>query len=200
MLSDAAYNGFAAVLADRIAARAIGVDDDSLLIPGMRPSDQILGGFLTPARSRAGEDEEDAEREELPNDSPYEQSTCGVEFLVRNGALAAISPLRVRLSLYLFVRRLPSFTQQKSITPWSILETGGVPEAPGRSPLAAVWTREGPFPLTLDLPGDELLSRGRIRRSLDPRIAGVTKNSSGYRWSIPGSAAVVRHRGGPAIR
>jgi len=91
-LTDADYNAFAQALANRFAARAKGLDEDSQQIVGLRPADHILAGFLTPAaytrRQTTDDDTEAALAEDLPKDEPYEQSAIGLEWIAPNCSVA----------------------------------------------------------------------------------------------------------------
>lgn len=96
-LTDADYNGFARSLVERVAQRAKGLDDESQRLVGVRPSDHILVGFLTPGGTQSeatkaadsamvtersdGLAEKRAEEllaEDLPQDSAYEQTGVGM--------------------------------------------------------------------------------------------------------------------------
>ena len=60
----ALYLAFARSFVGRFADRVIGVDDASLRLVGTRPSDHVLGGFLTAAKHSR---ETDGETVELPD-------------------------------------------------------------------------------------------------------------------------------------
>lgn len=175
-ISDAALNGFARSLAKRIAVRAVGMDDSCARIIAKRPSDHILTGFLTPIKDSLQTTEEtvdDRLAEDLPQDSAYEQTSVGFEWVAPKQALKAGGSLRITVRLAVYVRRLPTFDEQRQHQVWhpnrrrSTSKSGQSTsdEAPARyMKLIHVWTREAPAaPLRCEIDLGELL-RSRVVR------------------------------------
>ncbi len=199
-LTDAHYNTFARTLTARFAKRATGLDESSTRIVGGRPSDQILAGFLTPgspedtARSHtdgdsgrrredgAGVEGADAVlAEDLPRDSAYEQTAIGLEWIAPMQALCKGSSAGVRVQLHVYLRRLPSFADQRERAMWRApsrqhadarpTSGGGASGDPRLSDLVAVWTREAPPELKAEIDLGELRQRRRARIDLSAQLA-----------------------------
>lgn len=179
-LTDVDYNGFARSLVERVAQRARGLDEESQRLVGVRPSDHILVGFLTPGGTQSeatneadstrvaersdGSVENRAEEllaEDLPQDSAYEQTGVGMEWMAPVDALVDGSEILVDIDLAVYVRRLPSFGEQTQRATWRVPRRrrseaaagpAGTPEV-READLVPVWTRE-------------VLPRKRVRVSL----------------------------------
>src|SRR5262245_47375004 len=122
-LTDATLNGFARSLTERFATRASGLDADSARIVASRPSDRVLTGFLTPGQDRgfpSGEAEDDRLAEDLPQDSAYEQTSVGFEWLAPRDRLLPGTEMSIAVSLAVYVRRLPSFEEQRRHGVWRL--------------------------------------------------------------------------------
>src|SRR5437588_619761 len=118
-LTDNTLNNFARTLTSRIAQRAIGLDDTSARIVGLRPSEQILAGFLTALQNETEKIPEVAEideqlAEDLPQDSPYEQTSVGFEWLAPREALQKGVKMKVTVNCSVYIRRSPTFQEQTS--------------------------------------------------------------------------------------
>lgn len=185
MLNDRVLNAFADNLVTRFARRATGQDDESVRLVGTRPSDHVLTGFLTPVRPGVQDlptspDEEDVEAsaneqfaQDLPRDAAYEQSSTGMHWLVPRSAFQAGSSVATRISLSVYVRRLPTRLEQSRAI-WSIprdIARSQSRDASTRLPRMAeaipVWTREDIADLSapaIDL--GRLLQERRLQFSL----------------------------------
>src|SRR5687768_3147518 len=122
MITDDHYNRFARTLASRFAARASGLDAESARL-GVRPADHVLTGFLTPGGTDdehepgASADRDDGEEGDaaaaalgraaavdLPQDSAYELSNVGLEWLAPEAALTDLAELTIEARLHVYVR------------------------------------------------------------------------------------------------
>jgi hypothetical protein len=181
-ISDSALNGFAGALADNIACRAIGLDIDSARIVAARPSDHILTGFLTPMRRQDSADESDPDErlvDDLPQDSAYEQTAMGFEWLAPKDAFRAGSTLTVAVSCSVYVRRLPSYLEQSGAVVWRVDGRGARQRAAAGTddedtrytPLVPVWTRQTlSEPLTHPLELADVIGKRRIQVSLADKL------------------------------
>lgn len=173
------YNAFARALTDRFSRRAKGLDDASQRLVGVRPADHVLTGFLTPGGKAEEERHEPGNEEgvehldavvagDLPRDSAYEQSTVGLEWLAPHEGFAGGGDLEIVVRSHVFVRRLPSFLEQRTHTIWratkAVVTGAPAPEvAPGReTDLAAVWSREALPPMTARVPIERLWQERKI--------------------------------------
>lgn len=148
-ISDQALNDFARGLAAHFAARATGCDEESVRLLYKRPSDHVLTGFLTPLSPDSNEQSiEDQLASDLPSDTATEQTNLGMHWLAPRTAIQSDAVIEARIKLSVYVRRLPSFEEQKQAQ-WSIphaaarghVDVGGLP--PRRQAEAIpVWTRE----------------------------------------------------------
>ena len=185
-LSDSALNGFAESLADNIACRAIGLDRDSARIVAARPSDHILTGFLTPVRRQEADDADTDEQlaEDLSQDSAYEQTSIGFEWLAPKQCLRAGTTVSVAVTFCVYLRRIPTYQEQSKDLVWHV-EGAGVrsPTPKGTSnqnakytTLVPVWTRESlPEPLVCTIDLSDVLRTRRARVSLqDPLERSIT--------------------------
>src|SRR6185312_8555030 len=123
-LNDQVLNAFATGLADCVRRRAKGCDDKSARIVNARPDEFILAGFLTP-RS-VGEDtarDEDDAATDLPQDSAYEQTAIGLEWMVDAQQFSQIGTFDVEVSAHMYLRVLPTFDEQQSFGSWHIERT-----------------------------------------------------------------------------
>src|SRR5438128_10678273 len=123
------YNQFTTSLVERIVERALGQDPASQRLLDIQPADHVLAGFLTPIRPPAVSEleEEASEEDDLPQDSPYEQSSFGLEWLVPKGALqnAHGHKLHVAVDLSVYLRRLPTYEEQWEHLSWSKVQGNG---------------------------------------------------------------------------
>lgn len=89
-LNDHVLNAFASELADCVRERAKGRDDKSARIVNTRPDEFVLAGFLTPRYSGdVGAQDEDESATDLPQDSAYEQTAIGIEWMVDAAGFSA---------------------------------------------------------------------------------------------------------------
>jgi len=164
------YNSFAMGIVHRVAERATGLDGDAARLVGQRPPDHVLAGFLTPVRHDKGEGDEDAGGgDDLPQDSPYEQTSIGMEWLVPIDGMRT-RHLDVSVDLCVYVRRLPAFGEQVAHTRWS------APRKEGEEPVAAVvpvWTREDIPRLAARIDLANLRDRRAAVAPLGPQIAAA---------------------------
>jgi len=162
------FNDFAQGLVGRFAERAAGLDSESARLVDTRPSDHVLTGFLTPARVAKGQDEGTPEDEQLavdlPLDSAYEQTNLGTHWLVPRAALERGSLLKCQLRLCVYVRRLPTRSEQQRAL--GLSRASGYTRQSGRRPGACPSSR-----------GDTNLEPGRARR--DQCSADRSRRSSG---------------------
>ena len=86
---------FARVGVSHFRERAVGLDEANLRLVNVRPVDQVLAGFLTPRRL-PDSDPHEAEAEDLPQDSPYEQKAMGFDWL---SPLSALDGARITVIL-----------------------------------------------------------------------------------------------------
>src|SRR5437870_8224211 len=112
-LNDGIFNAFATNLTYRVRDRAKGIDERSERIINTRPEEFILAGFLTP-RSRSQDNsnpDDDESADDLPQDSAYEQTAIGLEWMVVAAGFAAETSIEVEIGGYVYVRMLPTFEQ-----------------------------------------------------------------------------------------
>lgn len=189
-LTDAQYNAFARSLAARFADRARGLDEDSARIVALRPSDRVLAGLLTPAgddrpgaQTSNGADATEPDillADDLPRDKAYEQTAMGFEWVAPIQTLREGGTATVSLGLCIYLRRLPTFGEQRKNAAWRTHatprgamgppahSTASIPER--ETDVVAVWTRES-FPrLSAEIDLGELSSRGRLRVNLSSQI------------------------------
>lgn len=154
-------NNFARTLSRSIAQRAVGLDKASERIIELRPPEQILAGFLTPMQDQEKDASEDIDideqfAEDLPQDSPYEQTAVGFEWLAPRHALDDLATMKVIVDCAVYVRRLPTFPEQKKYgTPKTERQKPSVASPQNNNAssstqitryeeLIMVWTREKP--------------------------------------------------------
>lgn len=159
----ALYLAFARSFVGRFADRVIGVDDASLRLVGTRPSDHVLGGFLTAAKHSRETDGETVE--DLPDDSPYEQSAIGLEWLAQNDGLRHATA-HVTVSLSLYVRMIPTFEEQGRHCIWRSDRSEGAGTKEPETELAQVWQRVDLCPLVAAVDLDVLWQRRKLVSSL----------------------------------
>jgi hypothetical protein len=199
-LTDRDYNGFASVLAARVALRAKGLDESGRRLVAIRPADHVLTGFLTPAAQPSGsaesslgpaasaapEGEESLEvsaAEDLPRDSAYEQTAVGLEWLAPAACPHGGLSISIRVEYSLYVRRLPTFAEQRAHSAWRVPNQRG-PTLNGsasagtelarqdrQADLVQVWSRETPGPLEVDLDVMLLYAQRCVRLNLGPTLA-----------------------------
>jgi hypothetical protein len=191
-LSDRDYNGFASALVARFRERVKGLDEGSARFVNARPADHILGGFLTPIDNYSpnilstprthqadGVDEELAE--DLPRDSAYEQTAIGMEWLAPVKSLVEKTYLEVEVNFFVYVRRLPTFDEQKKNAVWHhaprVAEApnqqvaGGTAMDSGRETnLVAAWSREQIAGLHVRVQASELMQNRKLSLDLTPQI------------------------------
>jgi hypothetical protein len=179
-LTNADYNAFAQALANRFVERAKGLDETSQQIINLRPADHVLAGFLTPAPSSQyqtmDDDTDTALADDLPKDTPYEQSAIGLEWIAPITALHNSLIVEIEARVRVYVRRYPSFEQQKKYVSWRVLHRPRAPHVPiiDRDGLAAsdrpqrhaelipVWTQETLPPLRAKIDLGELYKSRRL--------------------------------------
>ena len=217
------YNLFALGIAERFAQRANGLDDESRRLANIRPADHVLSGFLTPvpgarqepatnsAPSDAAENRngppredaiEDALTDDLPQDSAYEQTAIGLYWLAPRSGLHSGSQLRIAVRFHLYVRRLPTRSEQAAQGEWRrerrartdagtvaqgtpppgareppVASSLGVDQSPMHADAVTVWTREEISLLALS-PVDlgELSRRRRMTLDLSEQTRGALAN------------------------
>ena len=167
------YNQFSTSLVERIVERALGQDPASQRLLDIRPADHVLAGFLTPIRPPVdlAFEEEASEENDLPQDSPYEQSSFGLEWLVPKDALQSTPgyKLHVDVDLSVYLRRLPTYEEQLAQISWSKAQENGEQT----SPILPLWTREDLPPLNVTIDLTALQPTGRFERSLAVPFAKV---------------------------
>ncbi len=188
-LTDTTFNNFARAFSERLAQQATGQDEASTRIVELRPAEQILTGFLTPMREKReqeqprGDDAIDEQlAQDLPQDSPYEQTAVGFEWLAPRAALHAGAIMTVTVQCSVYVRRLPTFKEQRRYgTPRTEKRTSApsASSAPAPKPAQAtryehliqVWTREQPEqPLVKTFDLGDLLAARRAAKSLEDEL------------------------------
>src|SRR5947209_8426958 len=119
-LTDSSLNNFARAFSERIAQQAIGQDEASIRIVHLRPAEQILSGFLTPRGEKREQEKPGDENaldeqlsQDLPQDSPYEQTAIGFEWLAPREALCSGAIMTVTVQCSIYVRRLPTYQEQR---------------------------------------------------------------------------------------
>lgn len=165
------YNQFTLSLVEHVVDRALGRDPASARIVDARPADHVLAGFLTPITLRGPFDsdagDEDGEADDLPQDSPYEQSAIGMEWLVPIEALHA-HRLKVFANLSVYVRRLPTYEEQQDHLSWNRTK---IEDATQTSPIISVWTREDLPPLHAEVDLAALQRKGMLSLPLQSQLA-----------------------------
>jgi hypothetical protein len=185
-LTDQVYNSFTISLVERIVERALGQDPHSARLLDTRPADHVLAGFLTPLRPAGNlTDETDPdEADDLPQDSPYEQSSCGLEWLVPRVALQQGQKLQAVVTLSVYLRRLPTYEEQREHLSWSRTQE----QEEKTSPILALWTREDLQPLDVVIDLADLQDSGRLQQSLATRCAQALLAHTGQASDLyPGS-------------
>jgi hypothetical protein len=199
-LTDTDYNAFATTLAERFSDRARGLDEGSVRLVGLRPADHILAGFLTPvsvapiafsgttatpAPSEQSASEDDL-ADDLPRDSAYEQTAIGLEWIAPLEALVANRQLRVDVGFFVYLRRLPTFSEQRQHSVW---RDAPQPTQPPPGPTAVappssvkitnvvpVWTRERISNLRVSIDLGDLRRQRRISRDLSEQIRSAVQS------------------------
>lgn len=174
------YNAFAEKLATRFVSRAKGQDEASARLVGVRPSDHVLCGFLTPAGqseiSRTQEDADESVATDLPQDSSYKQSAIGAEWLAPREGLSGSSRLVVDVSFCVYVRTLPTFQEQRQFALWRNVKSDHAndDESTGRiSDLVPVWTRHQLPPFQIDISVRDLAGANSVSRSLSKNVSAA---------------------------
>jgi hypothetical protein len=160
------YNQFATSLVERIVERALGLDPASQRLLDARPADHVLAGFLTPIHPSVDHEfgEEIIEEDDLPQDSAYEQSSFGLEWLVPKSALqdGQKHKLHVTVDMSVYLRRLPTYEEQREHLSWRNARGDEEPT----SPILPLWTREDMPPLKVTIDLADLLNTGSFHQSL----------------------------------
>jgi hypothetical protein len=156
------YLTFARGLTQRFAERVVGLDQSAARILKLRPADQVLGGFLTPARTREDADD-DGPIEDLPQDSAYEQTALGLEWLAPVAGLGG-TWADVRIALSVYVRVMPTFDEQAANLSWKSTWRRAESKAPvePEADIVPVWRRVDLEELGLAVELAELCSRRRL--------------------------------------
>ena len=171
-MSEDSYAEFARGLVKRFSERVVGADDTSARLVTVRPSDHILGGFITamPKPESDGETPLD----DLPQDSDYEQTSIGLAWLAERDELAAVTAA-CRLRLTTYVRTLPTFDEQLQFGAWkrkgTLSTPGPVDASELEMMLIPVWTRVQLPEITASVSMRDVVAEGRMRRSLRSEIA-----------------------------
>lgn len=162
-LTHADYNAFARGLSERFGGRVLGFDESSARLVESRPCDHVLAGFLTGSASdsRQGSTEDD-----LPKDTPYEQTSMGFEWLMPTALVEGTHFIEVEVRFHVYVRRLPRFEELEQTLVWKVERKEGAPEEE-RAVLPAVWSRERPVVRRARVSLFALLKDGRIVSALD---------------------------------
>src|SRR5258708_6365671 len=113
--SYSAHLAFARGLVNRFADRVIGLDVSLDRIVNARPPDQVLGGFLTASTLPAAD--EDGPTDDLREDSDYEQTSLGLEWLAPYKHLVD-AEANVSLKLSVYVRVFPEYEEQLRFGGW----------------------------------------------------------------------------------
>jgi len=215
--TDRDYNAFATALAERFTERAKGLDRDSDRIVNQRPADHILAGFLTPvpdgsiaptasshALREAGDSVEETLAEDLPRDSAYEQTAIGMEWVGPLEAFCSDRQLAVEAEFFVYVRRLPTFEEQREHVIWreaprptqtqaTGLPDTALPHTPKEATLIPAWTRERISDLGVAVSLAELRERRRVSLDLSGQIREAAHRVSLDR-AYPGRQALfVEH-------
>jgi hypothetical protein len=187
-LTDSDYNNFATTITRRFAERCKGLDDGSYRIIDRRPADNILAGFLTPVRdgqdsTAAGSDSrnrsaspggpdpsadgEDAFVDDLPRDTPYEQTAMGLEWIapleeMRDGVVVA-----VELQTCVYVRRLAARDEQQPRIEWHWQGAAGSSRT---CSMIRVWTRETLPPLGVSFDAGNLRRKRRLSLPVSEQV------------------------------
>src|SRR3974377_819812 len=98
-------NAFATELANCVRERAKGRDNKAARIVNTRPDEFVLAGFLTPrSQDDVGAHDEDGSATDLPQDSAYEQTAIGIEWMVEAEGCLALQTIEVDVSAHVYVR------------------------------------------------------------------------------------------------
>jgi hypothetical protein len=172
-LNDQVLNAFATNLVNCVRERAKGRDDKSARIVNTRPDEFVLAGFLTPRSvgTGAAHDEDDAATD-LPQDSAYEQTAIGLEWMVDAQRFSEISSIEVDVSAYVYVRVLPTFDEQRAFGSWQVERPSPAGVAGQRRQAAVpVWIRLSIPEFRIPVPGSTLLANRKVVIKLDGRFA-----------------------------
>jgi len=175
VIDDQAYNRFARALAETIRARAKGIDDDSARIVNTRPQEHVLSGFLTPhdvpaAAPHADDTEADVEIDDLPKDSAFELTALGLEFMADRAPLAAHTALSVTLQLNVYVRVVPTWSEQNQFGTWQRDRAAGQAPATKSQALVPAWRRFQIAPFDVAVTVADLLRIKRQRIDVSPQV------------------------------
>ncbi len=179
---------FARGWASHFQLRAMGKDETSLRLVNVRPVDQVLSGFLTP-RPIHDTDPDEAESEDLPQDSPHEQTSMGFEWLSPLEALAATS-IEIAIELSVFTRIVPTKDEQERYGRWDRPPRGA--ESTERLMVVIpVWSRVdvGPWAQQIDL--NPLQSSRRLSIDISDSLRQAVKVSLSRRNDLfPGGQSL----------
>jgi len=174
-LNDQVLNAFATSLVDCVRERAKGCDDKSARIVNTRPDEFVLAGFLTPRSlgERAAQGEDEAATD-LPQDSAYEQTAIGLEWMVDAREFAEVGTFDVEVSAHVYLRVLPTFDEQQSFGSWHI-ERPAPAGAPGQRLQGAVpvWIRVNIPAFRVPVPVPALITHRKVVIAVAPQFAFV---------------------------
>jgi hypothetical protein len=175
VIDDQVYNRFARALAESIRSRAKGTDNDSARIVSTRPQEHVLSGFLTPhdvpaAAPPADDTEADAPIDDLPKDSAFELTSLGLEFMAGRASLAAQTALTVTLQLSVYVRVVPTWSEQKQFGTWQRDRAAGQAPTTKSQALVPAWRRFQIAPFEVTVRVADLLRIKRQRIDVSPQI------------------------------
>src|SRR5579883_1336174 len=161
-LSDPVLNEFSTGLVHRIRDRAKGVDPKSARIVNTRPEEFILAGFLTPrAAPQPGDTDGEASEgsTDLPQDSAYEQTAIGLEWMVDAEAFPTAKTIAVDVDIHVYVRVTPTFEEQMGTGSWRIERiAGGVTTGKKTQNAVPAWKRILMPRISVDIPIPDLLT------------------------------------------
>lgn len=168
-LSDSALNEFSTSLVNRIRDRAKGVDDKSARIVNTRPEEFILTGFLTPRAiahaddAGGGEGEDNEGTTDLPQDSAYEQTAIGLEWMVDAETFPTAKTIPVEIDINIYVRLMPTFEEQGAMGSWRVERASGGSSGGKRFQNAIpVWKRVAIPRIAVDIPIPDLLKNRTV--------------------------------------
>lgn len=164
-------NGFATAVTRRFREAAKGLDPESSRFIKARPSERILAGFLTPldptsigpSGSAVAGNEPD-----IPTDENYEQTHIGVEWAVPKQSIGRGIRFRVRFSMHVYARVMPTFAEASE----------NARLRAGSTTVVEVWQRfpigESPAsPIEVELDLDRLAREGAIVEPLQAQVQSL---------------------------
>lgn len=182
MIPEAQYLAFARALVKHFADRVVGLDPASERLIRIRPSDQVLGGFVTPRGVRA-EADDDGPLDDLPQDSSYEQTSLGVEWRASSTALEGTS-CRVHIALSVYARVMPTFEEQERHLSWRTQGPAhGAPPPEAMASIIPVWHRVDLEPIDVSI---VLTDLPKTRKHVEPLTAEIQARWQRMLVNIPG--------------